>query len=67
MILVIRYLIMARIDLSLSIIKAHLNYFSQANKILKNRDKSLKKENYYRIRSIVFDYFILGKKKFFSL
>ncbi len=67
MISVIRYLIMARIDLSLSIIKAHLSYFSQANKILKNRDKSLKKENYYRIRSIVYDYFILGKKKFFSL
>ena len=67
MISVIRFLIIGRIDLSISIIKAHLNYFNQANKILRNREKSLKKENYYRIRSIVFKYFISGKKKFFSL
>ena len=67
MISVIRYLIIGRIDLSLSIIKAHLSYFKDANKVLKSRDRSLKKENYYRIHSIVFKYFILGKKKFFSL
>ena len=67
MISVIRYFVKGRIDLSLSIIKAHLSYFNQANKILRNREKSLKKENYYRIRSIVYNYFILGKKKFFSL
>tara|TARA_B100000131_G_scaffold991_1_gene1038 strand:- start:1264 stop:2247 length:984 start_codon:yes stop_codon:yes gene_type:complete len=67
MISIIRFLIIGRIDLSISIIKAHLNYFNQANKILRNREKSLKKENYYRIRSIVYNYFILGKKKFFSL
>ena len=67
MISIIRYLIIGRIDLSLSIVKAHLGYFNRANKILRNRDKSLKKENYYRIRSIVYNYFILGKKKFFSL
>ncbi len=67
MISIIRFLIKGRIDLSISIIKAHLNYFNQANKILRNREKSLKKENYFRIRSIVYNYFILGKKKFFSL
>ena len=67
MISIIRYLIIGRIDLSLSIVKAHLGYFNRANKILRNRDKSLKKENYYRTRSIVYNYFILGKKKFFSL
>ena len=67
MISIIRFFIIGRIDLSISIIKAHLNYFNQANKILRNREKSLKKENYYRIRSIVYNYFILGKKKFFSL
>ena len=67
MISIIRYLIIGRIDLSLSIVKAHLGYFNRANKILRNRDKSLKKENYYRVRSIVYNYFLLGKKKFFSL
>ena len=67
MISVIRYFVKGRIDLSLSIIRAHLSYFNQANKILRNREKSLKKENYYKIHSIVYNYFILGKKKFFSL
>ena len=67
MISIIRFLIIGRIDLSISIIKAHLSYFNQANKILRNREKSLRKGNYYRIRSIVYNYFILGKKKFFSL
>ena len=67
MISVARYLMTARIDLSLSIVKAHISYFIQVNRILKNRDKSLKKENYYKVRSIVYNYFILGKKKFFSL
>ena len=67
MISIIRYLIIGRIDLSLSIVKAHLGYFNRANKILRNRDKSLKKENYYKVRSIVYNYFLLGKKKFFSL
>ena len=67
MISIIRFFIIGRIDLSISIIKAHLNYFNQANKILRNREKSLRKGNYYRIRSIVYNYFILGKKKFFSL
>ena len=67
MISIIRFFIIGRIDLSISIIKAHLSYFNKANKILRNREKSLKKENYYRIRSIVYNYFILGKKKFFSL
>ena len=67
MISVARYLMTARIDLSLSIVKAHISYFIQVNRILKNRDKSLKKENYYKVRSIVYNYFLLGKKKFFSL
>ena len=67
MISAIRYLLLARIDLSLSIVKAHLSYFKKANMILRNRDKSLKKENYYGIQSIVYNYFILGKKNFFSL
>ena len=63
MISIIRFFMIGRIDLSISIIKAHLNYFNQANKILKNRDKSLKKENYYKVRSIVYNYFHFRKEK----
>ena len=35
--------------------------------ILKERDNTSKKSNYFKINSIVYKYFILGKKKFFQL
>ena len=64
---IMRYFTQGRFNLSTSVIKAHINYFKQANQILNQRDNSLKKENYYKTNSIVYKYFILGKKKFFSL
>jgi len=64
---IMRYFTQGRFNLSTSVIKAHINYFKLANQILSQRDNSLKKENYYKTNSIVFKYFILGKKKFFSL
>ena len=64
---IMRYFTQGRLNLSASVIKAHINYFKLANQILSQRDNSLKKENYYKTNSIVYKYFILGKKKFFSL
>ena len=64
---IMRYFTQGRFNLSTSVIKAHINYFKLANQILSQRDNSLKKENYYKTNSIVYKYFILGKKKFFSL
>ena len=64
---IMRYFTQGRFNLSTSVIKAHINYFKLANQILTQRDNSLKKENYYKTNSIVYKYFILGKKKFFSL
>tara|TARA_A100001388_G_C28331765_1_gene294744 strand:- start:18 stop:497 length:480 start_codon:yes stop_codon:yes gene_type:complete len=64
---IMRYFTQGRLNLSTSVIKAHINYFKLANQILSQRDNSLKKENYYKTNSIVYKYFILGKKKFFSL
>jgi len=63
----IRYVFIGRLDLSLSIIRAHKSYYQNANKILKARDNNLKRRVYYKINSIVVKYFIFGKKKFFSL
>ena len=64
---IMRYFTQGRFNLSVSVIKAHFNYFKLANQILRQRDNSLKKEDYYKTNSIVYKYFILGKKKFFSL
>tara|TARA_B100000900_G_C20597984_1_gene724221 strand:- start:3264 stop:4247 length:984 start_codon:yes stop_codon:yes gene_type:complete len=63
----IYYTIKGRFDLSISVIKAHLDYFRKVKKYLKGRDNNSKKENYYEITSVVFKYFVLGKKKFFTL
>lgn len=62
-----RHLFKGEIKFSFAIFKAHFEYFKIVSKILKERDNVLKKDNYYGVNSIILDYFILGKKKFFRL
>ena len=51
----------------ISVYKAHIGYFYSLKSILRDRNNSINKPNYFKINSIVFKYFILGKKKFFQL
>ena len=51
----------------IAIYKAHIDYFFILRSILKERDNASKKDNYFKINSIVYKYFLLGKKKFFQL
>ena len=51
----------------ISVYKAHIGYFYSLKSILRDRNNSINKPNYIKINSIVFKYFILGKKKFFQL
>ena len=51
----------------IAIYKAHIDYFFILRSILKERDNASKKANYFKINSIVYKYFLLGKKKFFQL
>ena len=51
----------------IALYKAHFDYFNVLRFLLKERDNSSKKSNYFKINSIVYKYFILGKKKFFQL
>jgi len=46
---------------------AHIDYFFMLRSILKERDNASNKANYFKINSIVYKYFLLGKKKFFQL
>ena len=50
-----------------AIIKAHYSFYKNLNKFLKKRKKLLKKENYNLHTSIVWQYFVLGRKKFHQL
>ncbi len=51
----------------LAIIKAHFSFYKYLPKMLKKRKKYAKTSKYYKINSIVWQYFILGKKKYEAL
>lgn len=50
-----------------SIIKAHLSFYKNLPKFIRKRKKLQKKRNYNLHTSIVWQYFILGRKKFNNL
>ena len=63
----IRFLVKGEISSFTALYRAHFNYFKILRLLLKERDNTSKKSNYFKINSIVYKYFILGKKKFFQL
>ena len=63
----LRFLIRGELSNFLSIYRAHFDYFIRVRKLLKDRKNNIQKPNYFKINSIVFRYFIAGKKKFFHL
>ncbi|MHB1147557.1 MAG: glycosyltransferase family 2 protein [Lutibacter sp.] len=51
----------------MAILNAHFSFYSHLSKMLKKRNKSPKTANYYKVKSIVWQYFILGKKRYREL
>ena len=62
----IQFIFNGKLNHFTAIIKAHLSFYKLFYSTLKNR-KGLKKQNYYHINSIVFNYFIKGSKVFEKL
>ena len=50
-----------------AIIRAHISFYSQVSRVLKQRKTLAQKPNYFKTRSIVWDYFIKKKKKYNEL
>ncbi len=50
-----------------AIIKAHFSFYANLFKFLKKRKQLTQKQNYYNVKSIIWNYFVLGKKTFDSL
>ncbi|MGV8945698.1 MAG: glycosyltransferase family 2 protein [Lutibacter sp.] len=48
----------------IAILKAHFSFYRHLSIMLKRRDKSPKNKHYYTIKSVVWQYFVLGKKRF---
>ena len=63
----VKLLIQGEVSHFIAVYKAHINYFYKLKSILRERNNSNKKANYFKINSIVYKYFILKRKKFFQL
>lgn len=51
----------------MAILKAHFSFYRQFPKMLKKRNESPKNADYYAIKSVVWQYFVLGKKRYKAL
>lgn len=52
---------------TLAIIRAHFSFYYYLPKMLRKRKQSIQKNNYFNTKSIIWDYFVLGKKLFKDL
>lgn len=60
----IRFLLQLKGIHTMAIIKAHFSFYKQLPELLKFRSSSIKKKNYYQIRSIVLSYYLKNCKTF---
>jgi len=60
----IKFMIALKPRHTFAIIKAHFGFYGVLAKMLKKRKGIKQQSNYYHTKSIVWDYFIRGKKKF---
>jgi hypothetical protein len=50
-----------------AIVKAHFSFYSHLSIMLKKRNESPKNKHYYTVKSVVWQYFVLGKKRYEDL
>ncbi|MGB0896789.1 MAG: glycosyltransferase family 2 protein [Flavobacteriaceae bacterium] len=63
----IKYLFEGKPLHTIAIIKAHFSFYNNLSKTLKKRTSDTKKQDYYATKSIVWDYFVKGKKQYIRL
>ena len=63
----LRFIFSGKIYHFMSIYKAHLHYYIMLRGLLSKRNNGKIRSNYFKINSIVYKYFVQGKKKFFQL
>ncbi|OSY88370.1 glycosyl transferase family 2 [Tenacibaculum holothuriorum] len=63
----IKFLIDLKPSHTFAIIKAHFSFYKNLNKFLKKRNQLQQKNNYYKHNSVVWQYYVKGRKKFSDL
>lgn len=60
----VKFLLEFRPMHTLAILKAHFSFYAQLSKMYKKRGNYKKRTDYFTIKSIVWEHFILGRKKY---
>lgn len=60
----LRFLIQGKPKHFLAVLKAHGSFYLAINRLRKERKQSAKVKNYYSVKSIVWNYFVLNNKRF---
>ena len=60
----IKFLVEMRPIHTFAILKAHFSFYSQLNNMLNKRKEQPKTIDYYKVKGIVWQHFVLGKKKY---
>jgi GT2 family glycosyltransferase len=63
----IKFLVELRPIHTFAILKAHVSFYFYLPRLLKKRSSNIKKQQYFSIKSIVWEHFILGKKTYNKL
>ena len=63
----VKFLFNFKLKHTFAILKAHLSFYNQLSRMLKKREINNQKKDYYKTKNIVWQYFILGRKKFENL
>jgi GT2 family glycosyltransferase len=60
----IKFLLELKPKHTFAILKAHFSFYKNLNKMLKKRNGNNQKTDYYLVKNVVWNYFILNKRKF---
>ena len=63
----VKFLIELKPKHTIAIINAHFSFYRNLGLMLRKREENMQKDNYYKTKSIVWSYFVLGKKHFKDL
>ena len=59
----VKFMLALKPSHTFAIIRAHFGFYSMLSSMLKKRNSSAQKQDYYKTKSIVWDYFVKGKRE----
>lgn len=60
----VKFFLQFRFSHSFAIVKSHFSFYAFLRRMLKKRHSLLQKENYFQTKSILFEFFVMGRKEY---